>query len=285
MTLHSDIDEAHLILDGRETPVAATLFGRAVAAQPKGAAQRLVPIHRISHITVHGRVTLDAQLLVACAGRGRPIGMTDGDGHLRALVVPTGVRRTPIGDALDRLRRRPEWAGRLDDWRRSRLSWIARGLVDDPAAAARSGWTGAEAIIVAAADIGSRARASRLSNMARTQSMLIAARVLGDGGCPTRWMTGAADQRHDLVPIFGQIALWRIARLAVRSKGAARLRRALISDLDHSGRHDRTYEVAALVNQPLRRMLAKELVHLHGWLVDLTGPFADWHLSEGRNRR
>lgn len=286
MTSSSDVSETHLVLDGRKRRVMAALFGRAVAATPDGGLRQLMPIQRISHVTVHGQVTLDAALLVACANSGRPVGMADADGRLRALVVPMGVRRTPLADALDRLGRRRDWAERLDDWRRSRLSWIARGIVDDPAGAARAGWAGAEALIVAAAGAGTRGRATRLANLARTHSMLVAARVLGDGGCPTRWMTGAADHRHDLVPVFGQIALWRLARLSVRSRGAGRLRHALARDLERSGRPDRALEdTATLVDPPLRRALAGEIGHLHSWLVDITGPFSDWHFPEGRGGR
>lgn len=277
--------ETHLVLDGRSRPVSATLFGRAVAATPAGGARQLMPLQRISHVTVHGQVALDAELLVACANSGRPVGMADADGRLRALVVPMGVRRTPLAEALDRLPRRRDWIDRLDDWRRSRLSWAARGLVDDPAEAARAGWAGAEALIVAAAGAGTRGRATRLAHMARSHAMLVAARVLGDGGCPTRWMSGATDHRHDLVPVFGQIALWRLARLAVRSRGAGQLCQALGRDLVRSGRPDRVLEeTATLVVRPLRQALAREITHLHSWLVETTGPFADWHFEDGRWR-
>lgn len=286
MTSPSEPRETHLVLDGRARPVSATLFGRAVAATPAGGPRQLMPLQRISHITVHGHVTLDAELLVACANSGRPVGMADADGRLRALVVPMRVRRTPLAEALDRLRCQRDWVDRLDDWRRSRLSWAARGLVDDPAEAARGGWAGAEALIVAAAGAGTRGRATRLAHMARTHGMLVAARVLGDSGCPTRWMTGAVDQRHNLVPIFGQIALWRLARLAVRSRGAEQLRQALARDLVRSGRPARVLEeTATLVGRPLRQALTREISHLHSWLVETTGPFADWHFEDAWRRQ
>lgn len=286
MTSLSDQSETRLVLDGRKRPVMAVLFGSAVAATPDGGVRQLMPIRRISHVTVHGQVTLDAALLVACASSGRPVGMADADGRLRALVAPMGVRRPPLADALDRLGHRRDWADRLDDWRRSRLSWISRGIIDDPAGAARAGWAGAEKLIVAAAGVGKREQAMRLANLARSHSMLIAARVLGDSGCPTRWMTGADDHRQDLVPVLGQIALWRLARLCVRSRGARRLRHALARDLECSGRSDRALEeTAALADPPLRRALAGEIGHLHSWLVDITGPFADWHIPEGRGGR
>lgn len=286
MTSSFEPRETHLVLDGRSRTISATLFGRALAAAEEGGARQLIPLERISHVTVHGRVTLDTELLVACSNSGRPVGMADADGRLRALVVPMGVRRTPLADALDRLRSRRDWADRLDDWRRSRLSWAARGLVDDPAEAARIGWAGAEALIVAAAGASTRGRATRLAHMSRTQAMLVAARVLGDSGCPTRWLTGAVNHQHDLVPVFGQIALWRLARLAVRSRGAERLRQALARDVARSGRPDRALEEAAtLVGRPIRQALAKEINHLHSWLVEITGPFADWHFEDVRRRR
>ncbi|SES91130.1 hypothetical protein [Oceanicella actignis] len=286
MTRFPDFHETHLVLDGGKRPIKATLFGQAVAATPKGGPQRLAPIARLSHITVRGAVSLDADLLIACAARGRPIGIADADGRLRALVAPMVRRRTSLGDALERFRGRADWRDRLEDWRRSRLSWLARGLAPDPSEAARAGWAGAEALIAASANVRGRAPAARLRNMARAHAMMIAARVLGDGGCPARWMTGGPDGRHDLVPVFGQIALWRLARLALRSRGAARLRRALSHDLALRGRPDRALErTAALVDRPLRSALAGDVRRLHLWLVDMAGPMADWRLDERERRR
>ncbi|RMD48424.1 MAG: hypothetical protein D6832_03960 [Alphaproteobacteria bacterium] len=275
-------EHTHLVLDGRARPVEASLYGRAIAARSAGRPLSLVPVHELSHVTVIGQVRLDAPMLAACAAAGRPVGITDSDGRLRALVVPTGVRRTPLGEALDRLARRSDWTDRLDDWRRSRISRIARGITPDPAAAARAGWAGAQALIVAAAGAGTRATAARLANIARTEACIIAAAALTEAGCPARWMRRAADPGRDLVPLFGQIALWRLARLTLRSRAAARLRAALRDDLERSGRPGaRLARTAARVTAPLHRALLREADALHRWCLDMTGPAASWRLEDG----
>lgn len=271
------------MLDGRARPITVSLFGRALAAQPDGGAQTIVPLRRISHVTARGQVVFSAEALLGCAACGRPVGLLDQEARLKALVLPVGRRRTPLSEALDRLRRRRDWPERLDDWRRSRISWAARGIVADPAVAVRAGWAGAELLITAASGVQGRGRRQRLAHLLRSHALLAAARALADAGCPSRWMSGAPDERQDLVPIFGQIALWRIARLAVRSRGAWRLRSMLRADASRDDAKGLARS-AAMIDRPLRNALVREAEALHRWLVEVAGAFSDWPGWEGTGR-
>lgn len=271
MTAGSSLD-ACLVLDARRKRLRIGLLGRALSVEAEGMAPTLHPIARLDRVAVLGDAVLDAAALRGLADAARAVGLMDGDGRLRAVLVPLGRRRTTMAEALDRLATRPDWPGRLEDWRRARLSRLARGLVPDPGAAARAGWAGAEALLCAAVP-ASRARRTRLAAEARSHAALAALAGLGTAGVPARWSGTSGDPARNLVPLFGQIVLWHLARRLLRSARLRhRLRIAYAAD-GHSGTPGAGAATAAVLagaEQPLRRALAGEFRMFHAWLLDLT---------------
>lgn len=275
---------AHLVLDGRRRQIAVSLLGEALRIEPENAAPRLHPLRRIDRVSLTAGVSIASEAIAACAAHGCLVAVNDPRGRLRALLVPVERRRTALGEALDRFAARRDWAERLEDWRRARLSRLARPLAADPAAAARMGWAPAEHLIAAAAaPAASRAASRRLVRAARSWAMALVGRVLADAGCPARWMGAAGDPARNLVPLFGQIALWRLARLTAlgpaRRRFAAALRRDLAAGSGPAG--PALHAVAALAERPLRGALRGEARLFHGWLLDMIHPFAGRVPQEG----
>lgn len=264
--------EACLVLDARRTRLRIGLLGRAVHVLGEGMAPVLHPIARLHRVAILGDAVLDSAVVRALADAAKPVGWLDGDGRLRAVLLPLGRRRTTVAEALDRLAERPDWAGRLEDWRLARLSRLARTFVPDPAGAARVGWSGAEALLCAAVP-ASRARRARLAAEARSHALLVALAGLGTAGVPGRWMGTAGDPMRNLVPLFGQIALWHLVRRIVRSP---RLRSSLAHAYASDGRAGApgagpaTAALLTSAEGPLRQTLIGEFRMFHAWLLDLT---------------
>jgi hypothetical protein len=264
--------DACLVLDARRAPLRIGLVGRALMVEAPGRARVLHPIGRLDRVAIIGDALVETAALRALGDAARPCGLMDGEGRLRSVLVPLGRRRTTLGEALDRLQKRPDWAGRLEDWRRARLSRLARGLVPDPASAARAGWAGAEALLCAAIP-ASRARRARLAAEARSHASLAALASLGAAGIPARWTGTAGDPACNLVPIFGQVALWHLVRRLLRAPGP---RQALAEAYAADGRCGApgagmaTARLMAAAEQPLRRALRNDLRMFHAWLLDLT---------------
>lgn len=262
----------HLVLDGTAGPLAVSLDGLALRiAQPPNA-DTLAPVRRIDRVTCRGAVAWESAALIALAQVGAPVGLVIGGGRLAAVLVPaTGVPgRLAFAAALDRVTDRLDIDGRLEDWRRSQLSRLARRHgATDPAAVAREGWPSAE-IAVASHAPPPAIRARYIAREARTFVTLLARRALYDAGCPPSWMGADGGHGRDLVPIIAQIGLWR---LAVRLKGPAGQRLVQTADADRrNGCHVGGRMLAAmaeLARPRLRRELSDDVERLRSFLLDI----------------
>ncbi len=225
---------SHLVIDGSKRRHDAWLEEHALVIAPEGLAPLRHPLSRIDRITTIGDVRWQAAALAAIARAGAPVAILESGGETAATLLPARRRRSSLSEQLERLLRRRDWPDRLEDWRRSEISLHARALrLSDPADAAYAGWSGAIAILLQRMQppaLG-RAPATRLANHMKSFARLLAQRVLADGGCPAQWRGRAPDPTRDLVPIFGQIALWRLARQADTPAARKALQRALYADI------------------------------------------------------
>jgi hypothetical protein len=262
---------ALVVADGRRRPLRLGLLGRALVISGEGLAQVLHPIAQIDRVLVLGEVLIESAALRALADADRPLALADGEGRVRAVVRAMGRRRTTMAEALDRLAQRPDWPGRLEDWQRARLARLARGLVPDPAAAARLGPAAPEALLRAAVP-ASKARSARLAAEARSFARLAALAALARAGVPDRWTGGGGDPARDLGAAFGIIALWHLLALIRRPGRAARLARAYAEDgrAGAPGGGPATYALTSAVEAPLRAALDAETRMFLAWLLDLT---------------
>lgn len=272
---------SHLYLDGSRARCAVSLEGAALRISDGRGADRLLPLRRIDRVSATGDVWWQSAAVSALAQSGAPLGILDGEGRLKALLMPCNIRRSSLKDLLDRLTNHPDWPDRIEDWRRSEVSIHARALgIDDPSHAARMGWSGAETIVRQAAQPLSRARAHRLANEARSFAQLFAQRVLRDRGCPASWLGADPDPVHDLSPVFAQIVLWRLARRVVTSRGRSALRRALDRDCRQRRRAGPALAATAeAAGAGLRRALAGDLDRFYRCFLEFTSAN---HVSGGR---
>lgn len=273
-------ERVHLVLDGRLRPLAVELDGAALRISDGQGPDRLAPVRRVDRATARGRVLWDSAALLALADAGAPVGFLRSDGRLAAVL--TGRRAKgggSLAEALSRAAARPDFAARIEDWRRAAVSFHARALGrTDPSACAREGRAGAEAALVEACGLAPRARATRLARSAQAFAELLARRVLYDAGCPPRWLGGDAPGGGDLAGPFADIALWRLARLLSRPMARAQLAAAVAADradlrqgvVAEPGA--RVSRIAELATPRLRRDLAGDIRRFHAFLVDLNLP-------------
>lgn len=271
---------SHLYLDGSSARYTVSLEGAALCISDGGGADRLLPLHRIDRISAMGDVWWQSAAVSALAQNGTPLGILDGYGRLKALLMPRNIRRSSLRDLLDQLATHPDWMDRIEDWRRSEISIHARALgIEDPSHAARMGWSGAEAIVRQAAQPLSRAHIQRLANEARSFAQIFAQRVLRDRGCPATWLGADPDPAHDLSPIFAQIVLWRLARRLVTSRGHSALRRALDRDCRQRSRAGPALAaMAETAGASLRRSLARDLDRFYRRFLEFT---CNHHITGG----
>jgi|GEM_PF-5209913 len=276
MTLSAGPDtgrRAHLVLNGTSRRCCVRLDEAALRISEDTRSEFLHPLRRIDRVTACGDVWWQTDALAALAQAGAPVGILDGEGRLKAVLMPCNIRRSSLADLLENFLRRPDWPDRIEDWRRAEISIHARALrLPDPALAARMGWSGAEEVIRLSAGPLSRARARRLATQARSFAELLAQRILRDGGCPAKWLGAAADPYCNLTPIFAQIILWRLARRAATAQGGKMLRKALRRDAGATGRFaGPALAVTAETATPaLRRALERDLHRFYSHLLDLT---------------
>ncbi len=264
---------AHLVLDGTEKRCDVYRESAALRISTPDQADRLHPMNRIDQVTARGDVWWQSEALAALGQAGIAVGILDGEGRIKALLMPCNTRRTSLASTLDRFADQQDWPDRLEDWRRAEISRHARALrLPDPALAARMGWSAAQTMILRAAGPLSRARRQRLENEMRSFALLLAQRFLREGGCPARWLGSDPDPDRNLAPLFAQIILWRLARRATTSQGRKALQKALRKD----GLKPRPVTGPALARAveatvpALRRSLVRDVMRLYRHLLELT---------------
>ena len=282
-------ERSHLVIDGSKRRHDAWLEESALVIAPEGLAPIRHPLRRIDRITTTGDVRWQAAALAAIARAGAPVAILESGGETAATLLPARRRRSSLSEQLERLRRRRDWPDRLEDWRRSEISLHARALrLPDPAGAAYAGWRGAIAILLQRMQppaLG-RARAARLANHMKSFARLLAQRALADGDCPAQWRGKAPDPARDLVPIFGQIALWRLARQADTPAARKALQRALSVDIAGAASPPGR-ALASLGESAARRVaraLQRDLHRFHRHLLSLNHD-EHYRLPPGAGRR
>ncbi len=264
----------HLVIDARQRKLDVGTLGRALKVEGDGISPVLHPLARLNRVTVFGDAKLSAGALRACAAAGCPVGIADGDGRLRSVLLPLGQKRTTLSDALGRLEQRTGWSGQVEDWQRSRSSRLAKGIARDPAEAARLGWAPAEIIIVSMGMELSKAGKMRLAAEARTFCLGLALLELRDRGCPYQWLGGSALPAKNLVPVFGLIAMWHLVRILRQGKEGSAFAAVISSrqgkdEMGASASRSRAFEIT---ESRLRRSLRRELRMFYTHLLDLTYP-------------
>ncbi len=263
---------SHLFVDGGTRRCRIVLDQRALVVWSETDIIARMPLRRIDRVTTTGDALWQADALAALGQAGVPLGVIDGQGVLRALLLPGTRRRATLRDTLARLSGRSDWADRLEDWCRAEISHHARAMgLPDPAAAARGGFAVACEALAAAVGENGHGRRWRLTNHARAFAMLLAQRVLTGGGCPAAWRGHDPDPRRDLTQILARIALWRLARQASVPRRQRVLRSALAGARAGSARPDRRriLDMAERIARPVQQALGGDLHRLHLHLVEL----------------
>ena len=260
----------HLFLDGSRKSCLVMLEGKALRIWQEDRNPFLHPLRRLDRITSTGNVWWQSAALSTIAQNGTPLGILDGEGRLKAMLMPYNLRRSSFSDELNRFIKNQDWQSRLEDWRINRISLIAARLkLDNPLLQAKMGWSGAEKILMEIARMPpaglGRAKCQRLSNHARSFAQLLARTYLQNYGCPASWLGSGPFPKQNLTSMMSQVILWMIVELAKKPGGERRLLEALGKMSVSSEPALRRAEQAAAI---LRPAIHDQIIKLHEFLLE-----------------